>query len=220
MYFSKAVDADFFKTWNSDMAYILGFLYADGNVTKNTRGGEYLSFYSADRGILADMRKKMKSKHKLSKRSTLTGCVYRIQIGSKEIVSDLSKIGLRETKVYRMQFPSVPKEYIPDFIRGFFDGDGNVWVGRTHVNRIRTTIGIQAAFTSASREFLSELHIELRRLGIQGGSLFKIKGKQCGRLCLSIKDSLKLYEIMYNASTSLFLNRKKLVFEKYRKMQS
>lgn len=40
----KKVDMKFFKKWNKDMAYILGFLFADGNIIKTKRGYSFCKF--------------------------------------------------------------------------------------------------------------------------------------------------------------------------------
>ena len=211
---SKSIDKAFFKRWNVDMAYILGFLFADGNIVQTNRGAYYFSMYSMDRGLVATMRSCMKATQKLSKRS---GSVYRLQVGSKEMVEDLARFGLIANKVRRMQFPTVPQKYFPHFLRGYFDGDGNVWTGEVHRVRTTTTKTIIVAFTSASKLFLSYLHAILKEKGIVGGSLFRPKGKDCGRLSFSKNDSLKIYKLMYNngAFGDLYLKRKKDVFDKY-----
>ena len=51
----KKYNKDFFKTWSSDMAYILGFMYADGNIIKTKRGTHFIAVYSADEDILIAM---------------------------------------------------------------------------------------------------------------------------------------------------------------------
>ncbi len=205
------------------MAYVLGFLFADGSVTKTKTGHYYIAFYSKDIELLIAIREAMRSNHKVAKRSVRSGNVYRLQIGSKEMVTDLEKYGLTKTKVHRMQFPKISYTYLPAFIRGFFDGDGNVWVGKGHKDSPKPTHIIQTIFTSASRNFLQGLLQATRTYEILGGSIRYLKNKQCSRLSYSINDSLKLYEIMYNESrTSLELPRKRVVFEKYvelRKLQ-
>lgn len=201
------------------MAYILGFLFADGSVSVTKRGGYYFSFHSSDRDLLIKIRELMESKHKISKRNPRSGNVFRLQIGSKEMVGDLSILKLRETKTRRMEFPDIPKKYLADFIRGYFDGDGNIWMGLMHKERKTKTMALQIAFTSASREFLVDLHNILKSLGIKGGSIFGIKNKNCSRLLFSTRDALKLSEIMYNNEcVSLFLDRKRKVFERYKEL--
>lgn len=39
----KRVNKDFFKKWSNEMAYVLGFFAADGNMIVNKRGGQFWS---------------------------------------------------------------------------------------------------------------------------------------------------------------------------------
>jgi intein/homing endonuclease len=213
----RKINKNFFKKWSREMAYILGFLFADGSVSVTKRGGYYFSFHSADQDLLLKIRDILGSNHKVSKRNHRSGNVYRLQIGSKEMINDLNILKLKETKTKRMEFPDIPPKYVADFVRGYFDGDGNIWMGLMHKERKIKTTSLQIAFTSASREFLTDLHMTLKSLGIEGGSIFGIKNKNCSRLLFSTKDSLKLSEIMYNSEcASLFLDRKKQVLERYK----
>jgi intein-encoded DNA endonuclease-like protein len=211
----KKYNKEFFKKWSPDMAYILGFLYADGNIVKTKRGTHYISFYTADRDLLVSVAEIMELPHKISERKSETGSVYRIQIGSREMFNDLVKIGLTPNKSLRMDLPVIPKQYEGDFVRGFFDGDGNIWVGCTHKTRKKPTPVMFAAFTSASKMFLNRLAILLGSVGLEGGSLFKLKEGNYCRLQYSTLDSLKIYKIMYNTPSKLFLHRKKLIFERF-----
>jgi len=136
------------------------------------------------------------------------------------MVNDLYKLGLISTKARRMIFPNIPKKYIGSFILGFFDGDGNVWVGKIHKKRKFPTTIIQSAFTSASFDFINGLHGKLKVLGVVGGCIYIIPNKNCARLILSVKDSLKLYKIMYNKTCTTFcLKRKKRIFEGFNSMR-
>lgn len=197
------------------MVYILGFLYADENIVETKRGTHYIAFYTADRDLLVSIAKIMKLSHKISEQKSEIGAVYRIQIGSKEMFEDLVQIGLTPNKSLRMKLPVVPKKYEGDFVRGYFDGDGNVWVGCTHKTRNKQTPVMFVAFTSASKMFLKNIVTLLGLLGLKGGSLFKLKDGNYCRLQYSTLDSLKIYKIMYNTPSKLFLHRKKLIFERF-----
>ncbi|HMO77950.1 MAG TPA: hypothetical protein PKA42_03570 [Candidatus Paceibacterota bacterium] len=216
----KKYDRAFFKEWTPDMAYILGFLYADGNIVETKRGNYYIAIYSADELLLKAMRRAMKSEHKIAGRHSTTGSVYRIQIGSTEWFSDLVKLGLTPNKSRRMTLPSVPAHFFGDFVRGYFDGDGNVWVGFVHKERKTALKVIQVAFTSGSAAYLKSLHLVLKQHGISGGSLYQPKSGNYARLALSVSDALKLYKIMYNSHHKLYLKRKKSVFEEFVKLRS
>jgi len=220
----KKVNKDFFKKWTPEMAYVLGFFAADGTITVNPRGTQYFVFQIADKGLLESMRTSLGSEHKIGRRihKKNYSVFYRLQIGSKEICDDLRSFGFGERKAKRMKLPKVPDKYFQHFLRGYFDGDGNVWAGFINRKREKPTKVLQTAFTSGSPDFLQKLHILLKNNGIIGGSLFKIKNKNCGRLLFSTLDALKLYEIMYNSPNkpTLYLKRKKLVFEKFIKMRA
>src|SRR3989344_1453727 len=112
--------------------------------------------------------------------------------------SDLCLLGVTPNKSKRMRIPKIPNRFIGDFVRGYFDGDGNVWSGYMNKSRPKPTSALQVAFTSGCVDFLSGLWILLEGNGVKGGSLFKIKNKQCHRLLFSTSDALKLHQIMYN----------------------
>lgn len=216
----KKYNKDFFKKWSSDMAYVLGFMYADGNIVQTQRGGHYIAIYSSDQKLLESMKKVMKSKHKISLRKETSGHVYRIQIGSKEWFTDLGRLGLVTNKTSRMLLPDIPEQFLGDFVRGYFDGDGNVWVGLVHKERKIPLKTIQVAFTSGSSQYLKSLQGSLIKRGLRGGSLYIPKTKNFARLAFSVKDTSKLYEIMYNTPHELYLKRKKVIFERFMKLRS
>ncbi|MEI6041995.1 MAG: LAGLIDADG family homing endonuclease [bacterium] len=201
------------------MAYILGFLFADGNIIKTKRNTHFISFYTADRELLISIAEVMKLPHKISEIKSETGSVYRVQIGSKEMFNDLVLLGLTPNKSLRMDIPTIPKKYEGDFIRGYFDGDGNIWVGHTNKTRKKPTSVMFVAFTSASKMFLNNLFNMLNSLGLDGGSLFNLRSGNYSRLQYSTRDSLKIYKIMYNTTSKLYLDRKKLIFEGFMKMR-
>lgn len=211
----KIYNKNFFKTWSADMAYILGFLYADGNIVQTKRGTHFVALYSADKEILEAVLRCFQSNHRLGARKSLTGCVYRIQIGSKEWFKDLGELGLFPNKTKRMQLPVLPAQFFGDFVRGYFDGDGNVWTGFIHKDRASPSSTLRVSFTSGSPEYLLSLLEALKLRGIAGGSIFDSKIRHFSRLTFSLRDALKLYEIMYNAPHKLYLKRKKSIFEQF-----
>lgn len=205
------------------MAYILGFFAADGYITLNQRKGQFWSIQIADKELLEEIKKVLKSEHKIGVRlgkKPNRSTAYRLQIGSTEMCEDLRKWGMTERKTKSLVVPSIPSKFLSDFIRGYFDGDGNVWVGYLNKQRENPTLGLQTAFTSCSKGFLNSLLQELRNLGIEKGGVYEIKDTY-SRLQLSTNDSLKLYDFMYNrlGPSNLFLKRKKDVFERYMKMR-
>jgi intein-encoded DNA endonuclease-like protein len=212
---AKQIHHAFFKTWSPDMAYVLGFLYADGSVYLNKTGNGYLSLQIKDKALLYAIRFRLRATQKISRRvHARDGSVfYRIQIGSKELLADLKSVGLCERKTHRMQLPDIPEKFFGSFVRGYFDGDGNVWVGYVHKERATPLLTLQTVFTSCSHEFLHDLQVRLSRVGIEG-SMRTVPG--LSRLQFSKKSSILLHTLMYEDDCGdLFLRRKRVVFEKY-----
>ena len=198
------------------MAYVLGFIYADGNIIYTKRNTWFWSIQITDKEILEKIKMEMCSSHVISERNNGFNHkkIYRLQVGSKEMCNDLLRLGLTERKSKTILLPRIPKKYFPDFLRGYFDGDGGVWFGSKN-KKIRSSVDVLSTyFTSGSEIFLVKLRDKLSKMGVIGGSL--VKKKRGFDLKYSIRDSLILYKIMYNRKgLSLFLNRKKDRFEKY-----
>ena len=209
----KNVNKDFFKSWTPEMAYVLGFFFADGTITKNKNGGCYFVIQISDKLLLENIRKVLNSEHKIAKRIHLKyeSVFYRLQIGLKELIYDLKQLGAVQNKANRMKFPKVPEEYMGSFVRGYFDGDGNVWSGYIHKKRAVQRLTLLTAFTSCSGSFLTDLQSKCMVGGMGEGSLFKIKNSNAFRLQYSAKDSIILFNLMYGkpVSNGLFLERKK-----------
>lgn len=214
------VNDRFFERWSDNMAYVCGFFAADGYLTLKKSGQKYWCIKITDKSLVYRIRRAVGSRHKI-------GVVpgdgrkqnqYRLQIGSSEMCNDLESIGFRDNKTKSMALPNVPIKYLPHFVRGYFDGDGNVWVGYVHKNRKRPLFVIQTTFTSCSFDFLSLLRQTLsEEIGVTGSL---IKGKSgYFRLSYSINGSLKLRNFMYNhgqyEKSGLFLKRKKVVFDRF-----
>ncbi len=215
----KTKNEDFFKKWSPEMAYVLGFFTADGNMIKNKRGAHFVSFYNTDRELLEKVKFNLKSDLKISARKINPKYPnhkqsYVLQIGSKEMFNDLLCLGMTPNKSLTIRMPVVPKKILSHFLRGYFDGDGHVSVS-TYQKRDRKnkSTNIITGFTSGSKKFLKGLWKVLRKQGIiEGGTLYHTLGYH---LCFSTHDSLRLYNFMYQKEKDLYLERKKSIFEHY-----
>jgi hypothetical protein len=219
----KKVNKDFFKKWTHDMAYVVGFFAEDGYITVNRRGGQFWCMDITDRKLIEGIREVIGSEHRIGvrKRHKKRYTSYRLQIGSIEICDDMRKLGFKENKTKSLAIPHVPKKYFSDFVRGYFDGDGNVWVGYVHKDRVKPTLVINTVFTSCSKPFLDALFEKIYMHCKVSGRVKKGNGNFY-RLVYSVNGSLKLYDFMYNrlGASKLFLKRKKDVFERYMKMRA
>lgn len=210
----KGKNEDFFKKWSLEMAYVLGFFAADGNMLKNKRGAHFIEFQSTDKEIIEKIRKALRSNLIIGEYQPLGKNWekrYRLQIGSKRIFNDLLKLGFTPRKSKTLQFPSVPSKYLAHFIRGYFDGDGCVHLGKyLRKDRNRINWVFSSRFTSGSKCFLQGLWRHLSKI-VSGGTLYK---KNRGfDLAFSRQDSIALFRLMYdNVSSKLFLERKHDLF--------
>ena len=143
------VNDGFFKKWSRSSAYVLGFWFADGyigagknifSICQNTK----------DKYILTGILEKMKSNYPVSDYHCGKKIHYsKIVIRSDQIFKDVIRLGGKPNKSLDVKFPNVPKKYLPDFIRGLWDGDGCVYNGG------RTTP--QSNIVSASFKFIKKL---------------------------------------------------------------
>lgn len=213
----KKVNKYFFTEWSSEMAYVLGFFLADGTFDITARGGYYFGFHICDKQILLKMKKALGSNHKISQRPVKDNESprYRLQIGNKKMCEDLLKLGILPQKTKQLNLPKIPSQFIFDFVRGYFDGDGNLWMGYINKNRTNPTLVLQVTFTSGSHMFLDDLRKLLNQNGIKGGSLYVPKEKSFGRLTFSTRSGLELCKYMYAGNSKFFLIRKRKQFDKF-----
>src|SRR5699024_9206540 len=116
-----SVNADFFSEWTNEMAYVLGFVLTDGCVSGNT-----LTISQKDPYILERIGDAMGSTYRITERANGKGRLFTLAVHRKKIVEDLRNLGIVEKKSRVVEFPEVPAEHLPHFIRGVIDGDG--WV--------------------------------------------------------------------------------------------
>ena len=120
------LNVDFFKTWSSDMAWLLGYIYADGCILLPNKKwkGYSLSFGSIDKELI-DVVVKLLGAHQkvhLGKDN-----VWRLTVSCKPMILGLVFLyHLKPRKTKSLMFPQVPTEFLGDFVRGYFDGDGYV----------------------------------------------------------------------------------------------
>lgn len=127
----------FSKIDSEDKAYWLGFLYADGSINRFYKGEKLksmtleISLAYKDKEHLEKFKQCIESNIPIfEKTNKLNGKEYksvRIQLNNTKICYDLCDLGCTPCKTYNVRMPSydiVPKEFMRDFLRGFFDGDG------------------------------------------------------------------------------------------------
>jgi hypothetical protein len=212
------VNEDFFKEWNSTMAYVLGFLYADGCMFPSARGS-YISVLSTDKFIIENIKRWLNSEHTIMERKSSWpngNMAYILRIGNKSLYEDLLNLGMYPNKSLTIKMPSIPGEFLKDFVRGNFDGDGCVNLYRTKGIKQEIIVRqLSVIFSSGSRVFLEKLLEVLR--GEMGLKQTKIYASQrCFQIRFVTADSIQLFKFMYeNTSAEFFFPRKYRIFENY-----
>jgi len=108
------INANFFNNWSPVMAYMLGFIYADGCLVEYKNGCHGLDITSKDIGHLRLLKKQLGAGHKIGRKER----GYRIQVRNQNIYANLIKLGLVPRKSKVLDFPKMPETYLSHFIRG------------------------------------------------------------------------------------------------------
>lgn len=150
---------NYFHKWSMEMAYIFGFICADGNVAWDSdRGYNSLTITASakDKDHLEKIRRIFKStKPLLYAKSTNS---YRLIVNSKTMCCKLMSLGVVPRKSLILKFPKVPPQYIKDFIRGYVDGDGSL----RYFARERSPY-FELSISSGSKTFLEVLENKINK---------------------------------------------------------
>lgn len=203
------IDTTYFeKIDTEDKAYFLGLLYADGNLATS----EYsvsISLQEKDRQILEVFKEKMNYSNTLklvSYKKKGYQDQYKLHFCNRKMYKDLVKLGCVPTKSLVLKFPSaeiVPNTLLNHFIRGYFDGDGCVFI---------TPDKKGGVIILGTEEFLIDMNSLLQReCGMKDRKPTKTQSKAYEYECRS-KPEVKLFaEYIYRDAT-IFLRRKKEKF--------
>lgn len=201
------INDNYFAIQNDKMAYMLGFLMADGNVSKTENriqinlsemDSDFLNiFYDEIGGSPVVHYTQSNGKQK----------VCRWQCLSSKIKKDLISYDIIPHKTGFAKIPSkLNKEFYPDFIRGYFDGDGCIWVEKS-------TGAIGFSLTSHNTEILEQIIDYFEEKGIPR---VKIKIDTRSNTNYSFKyrkqAAEKIYNILYYNNSCLRMKRK---FDKF-----
>lgn len=210
----------FFDTWSHLMAYVLGYIYADGSLENSPSiRAKYLRITSTDFASIEGMKKWLGSGHKIIEINPLLKPrkkQFLIRIGSHKIYQALTKLGLYPNKSLTIKMPNIPKKYLANFVRGYFDGDGCVYI-----HKERNLIGkmlikrLTIIFTSSSFDFLQQLSDTLKDpLDLKQNKVYK--SNRSFQLRYSTEDSIKLFSFMYaRVENESYMKRKVEIFKKY-----
>ena len=199
----KKINEEFFSNHGSDMYYVLGLIFADGYIHQPKQGKKYVAIKLIDEQILKDINDKINI-CETPKKVGVTSAgnqMYGLRFGNERLVSDLESLGLHERKTFTTVFPNIPAEYVNDFIRGYFDGDGCIHVSKRK-NRVNSFIknfsvlGTKDLLEGVSKHLPCKSYIR--------------KYRKIFRLTVNKEEDINLiYDYLYKDDRALCLNRKK-----------
>ncbi|HIH31522.1 TPA: hypothetical protein HA235_02335 [Candidatus Woesearchaeota archaeon] len=197
---SYGIDNNFFKKKNQNTAYVLGWFFSDGNISKNLREASiHLSI--KDKEILYLIKKLLKSDAPITEYKDAAV----VRINNRIIVEDLISTGCIPKKSLILKFPDITRTQLRHFVRGYFDGDGSI-----HFNKPNT---IKVTFVGTLL-FLESLQVKLNNeLGLGMHQIYKNRNIY---VCRYYGDEArKLCEWMYKGVTENYLHRKKQRFDEH-----
>lgn len=121
------INDDYFDNIDHNQAYLLGFIAAVGTISKNSNSIK-IALSSVDRDFLEKIKVELESSAPISDFEDRNGFKHsEFRFSSLKIKQKLANFGIIPNKTYESFFPqNIPDEYLIDFIRGYFDGDGSV----------------------------------------------------------------------------------------------
>lgn len=220
-------DETYFDTIDTEhKAYWLGFLFADGYITskkyKEKHGEESqcvgFSISTKDIEMFVKFRTDLKTNypvhfysHKINQSFNSSTKMARILITSQHMVDSLKKLGMVENKTLVSQFPKMPNNLIPHFIRGYSDGDGSIakYITKNNENKCSWKITSTKEMCLSILKYLHKENLKIHQ---------KFPERQKNNWTLSIcgnQQVPKLLSIIYKDAT-IFLQRK---YNKYVEIQ-
>ena len=205
-------DENYFeKIDNKEKAYWLGLLFADGYVRKrkqfngkHKQGGIVgISLKNGDEYLLEKFIFDLKSTYKLTKQIKDEFLSYKLEINSSKMANDLINLGCFPNKSLVLLPPNLVDEFIPHFIRGYFDGDGSI--GR-YGGRLKFSL-------LGTNELLTWILNFFKSKGMETTPKIS-KRKNIYSVQVNSKLDIELIEnIIYTSSSDYYLKRKKEKFK-------
>ena len=207
---------DVFYNEDSTSYYLLGAWMTDGCVykSKDRPNRKTITLTSKDNDWLEKINNLICADKPILKHGT--NC-YRLMYNSTKLADWLINHGCCQQKSLTLKFPYVPKDFLPDFIRGCWDGDGSLSFTKS-ANKGKQ-YQAQANLTSGSLTFCQDLCNVLVGFDVKcsvkkhGMEKRKIEGRElapsmCWRVVLSGGGSVfRLCKLLYTEN-SLSMPRK------------
>lgn len=203
--------------WSPVMAYVVGLIATDGNLSKS---GRHLVFGSSDRELVETFLTCLGRPVRYATQLTRTGALYyRTQFGDVRFYRWLQEIGLMQRKSLILGPLAVPDEFALHCARGLLDGDGSIinkWYAGTGKAKGKMYEVLLTRFVSGSFRHLDWLRVVLERLaGLRGCIIEPTERNSCWALSYAIRESCLLLPLIYPNADVPKLERKRLIWKAY-----
>lgn len=141
---------NYFKNMNPNVAYVLGFLAADGTISSKSNCLK-ITVAERDSELLEKFKEEFeydgKVKHNVNNKGY---SIATLEINSAIYKEDLKKYNIVPNKTFTFSIPdTIPNEFLIDFIRGYWDGDGTICTAGKSA--------IRSSLCSARKETLEQI---------------------------------------------------------------
>ena len=202
------VKDDYFSEQNANMAYIMGFIMADGSISKkdnriqiclSENDADFLKIFYNEIGGSQIVYYKVKDKYP----------TCRWQCCSSQIKKDLISYEIIPHKTGFAKIPNnLEKQFYPDFIRGYFDGDGSIYEEKNGI------AGFE--IVSHNKEILKQIIAYFEENDIPKVNIKTDKRCNINYSIKYRKQAIKkIYKILYYSNNCLYMKRK---FDKFQKI--
>jgi len=198
-----SLDRDYFENIDSaNKAYWLGFIFADGNVYfRKCAGTLTITLQHSDISHLSMFLKCIKSNNIIK---TVTHGEFKycnLIVCNTKLCEDLTKLGCIPKKSLMLQSPKINNQFLVDFIRGYFDGDGCFsYYIKGNTKSFECNFLGTYNLMNYFKLFLEENGIKASPI-VQVENIYKIR--------ITNRNNLKLfYDFIYSNNENCYLERK------------
>lgn len=190
--------------WSCDLAYAVGLIATDGNLSKD---GRHINLTSKDLDQIKTFLRIVKPDSKIGLKSSgySQKKYYYTQFSDVKLYRFLVKIGLVPAKSKILAALKIPNRFFADFLRGCLDGDGCTY--SYFDPRWKNSFQLYTNFVSASKKNLEWLNSKTEELyGIKGTIRLH---SRVFTLEFAKKSSIVILKKMYFKRNILCLQRKR-----------
>lgn len=198
--------------WSDDLAYVIGLIVSDGNLSKD---GRHILFTSKDYDLAASYKEALNLGVIIGKKGNGSNPQKRyhvVQFGDKLFYNFLLSLGITPKKSKTLGSVKIPRKYFYHYLRGCYDGDGHFY--SYWDKRWKSSYMYYLGITSASLSHILWLREKLNFLLDTKGHITRHGKGSAYQLKFGKKESLIILRKIYPTSSVRCLSRKRLKIER------